>query len=294
VDGDGPRLAAAWFLFERKRHADALAKAGEALSADPASLEAHYLAGLCHACLERRAEAETHARAVLRLAPEAPQGHELVAIAGWDRDRRRAEQGLREALRLDPQNAMRYAMLGRFLGDLGRLEEGITVAIKGRKLAPENLGVLRTLQTLYRLNEEPELAQEMAERALKLDPEDADVHLEAGLRLLDRGDTRAAHGSFLQSLRIAPADGSTHEAIAHERVRTHRLFRNAWLLPVTPGGLTFTLLTPLFWYGLSRLFSPLRYIALAAVVFIVFSYTQRAAFRLCRAWVLRRIKAGKL
>ena len=97
-------------------------------------------------------------------------------------------------------------MLGRFLGNLHRLEEAITVAAKGLKLAPEHLAMIRTLQTLYRLNDEPDMAQAMAERALGLDPEDADVHLEAGLNLLDRGDTRAAHRNFLQSLRIQPAD----------------------------------------------------------------------------------------
>lgn len=292
---DGQRaVAAAWFLFERRRHGEALAKALEALALQPESAEPHYIAGLCHAALGRDAQAEEHARALLRTAPDVAMGHELLAIATWRRDRPRAERALREALRIEPENPVRHAMLGRFLGDLNRLEEGITVARKGLVLAPENLSVIHTLQTLFRLNDEPDLARAMAERALALDPESADVHLEAGLNLLARGATHAARGSFLQSLRLEPASGSSQEAIAHERVRAHPLFRDVRGLPVTPGGMAFSVLTPLFWYALSALFSPLRYVAAIAFGIVVLSYAHRLAFVVCRAWVLRRIRAGKL
>ena len=57
-----------------------------------------------------------------------------------------------------------------------------------------------------------------------------------------------------------------------------RCLRDAWFLPVTPGKLTFTLLTPVFWYALSALFSPLRYVAFLALGLIVVSYAHRAAF----------------
>lgn len=52
-------LSAGWFLFERRRYEEALAKALEALAAEPEDLEAHYLAGLCHASEERLGEAES-------------------------------------------------------------------------------------------------------------------------------------------------------------------------------------------------------------------------------------------
>lgn len=287
-------LHGGWFLFERKRFDEALAKATEALSRQPESIEGHYLAGLCHASLERLEQTEEHARQMMRLAPERPFGHEVLAIAVWERDKRRAEAALREALRLDPENPTRHAMLGRFLGGLGRIEEGITVARKGLKLQPEHLGALHALQSLYRLNDEPDMADAMAQKALSIDPEDADVHLEAGLSLLGEGRHHAARSNFLQSLRIAPADGDNHEAIAHERVRNHWLYRNAWFLPVERGPLVATLLTPLFWYGLGQLWSPFAYLAYLSLALIAFSYAHRASFRLCRGWVLRSIRAGKL
>ena len=59
-------------------------------------------------------------------------------------------------------------------------------------------------------------------------PEDPDLHLEAGLALLERGQVSTAKRSFLQSLRLDPASGDSHEAIAHERVRNHPLFKRGF------------------------------------------------------------------
>ncbi|MDD9941886.1 MAG: tetratricopeptide repeat protein, partial [Myxococcales bacterium] len=257
-------------------------------------LEAHYLAGLCHASEERLGEAEEHARTLLALAPELPMGHEVLAISVWRTDKRRAEKALYDALKLDPENPTRHAMLGRFLADLGRLEDGITAAHKGLQIKPDHLGSVQALQVLYRLNDEPEMAAAMADKALAIDPEDADAHLEAGLALLGRGQSARARGRFLESLRIAPADGDNHEAIAHERVRNHWLYKDTFMLPVEGGAMWATLATPAFWYALSLLWSPLRFVAYLSLGLIVLSYAHRALFRLSRGWVLRSIRAGKL
>ena len=194
-------------------------------------------------------------------------------------------------------------MLGNFLGRHGRVEDGITLAFRGLSLSAENPAVLSTLEQLYRLNNEPERADAIGRRALAADPEDADAHLAAGLRLLEAQRGRAAETAshprdanrhFLEALRLEPADGENLRIIAHERVRTHPFFRHGLFLPIRRDLLIVTLSAPLFWWLLSLLLPILRFLAWISLAIIVVGYLYRGLFTVCRKKVLHDLRRGQL
>lgn len=220
------------FLWGRQRHREAIQACHDALAIDPNDPEPMMIAGFCAISLDDMVSAAHWAGSLVEIAPTDPDGHTLLGIIAWHREKHvAAERHLRDAVRFDPEGAGRYAILAGLLGARGRLEEAITIARSGLKISPEDGAVLKSLQELYRLNDELELAEEFGRRAMEINPDDADHHLEAGLRLLEKGSRREARGRFLESLRIEPAAGESHEAIAHEKVRTHFFFRHGLFMP---------------------------------------------------------------
>lgn len=283
------------FLYECRRYQEALAECRGALSLDPHDPEALYLGGLCALLLERTGVAEDMARSLLEEDPSSPEGHELMAyLADAAGDRRAAEQHFREALHQAPERAELHAVFGNFLGRIGRIEDGITAAYRGLSLEPENPAALRSLEQLYRFNDEPERADAMGEKALAVDPESADAHLAAGLRLLEARHRQAATRSFREALRLEPADGENLHIIAHERVRNHPFFRHGFFFPIRRDLLIVTLSVPFFWWLLSLLLGPLRYLAWISLGVIAAGYAYRGLFFLCRWQVLQDLRRGQL
>lgn len=280
-------------LFTIKRYREALEYCRAALAAEPEDELALYLGGFSALMLDDGETAAEMARALLHAHPDSPYGHEILGHLAVEAGNQQAAEGhFRAALRAWPDRSYYLALLGNFLGTHGRLEEGITVARKGLERDPEDSYVLQVLQRLYRLNEEPELAEEFAARTLAVDAEKPGAHLEAGLLMLEKGHREAARGRFLESLRLDPASGDTKEIMAHERVRTHPFFRHGVFLRTESGFVIAALLTPLFWLGLSLLWTPLVYIAYAAFGLVILGYGYVGLFRLCVRLTLRRIRMG--
>lgn len=289
-----PDVQRAEHLFTIKRYREALEHCLAALAAEPEHEGALYLAGFSALMLDDAQTAGDMAKALIRAHPDSPYGHEVLGHLAVDqRDVRAAEVHFRAALRAQPESAFYQALLGHFLGSHERLEEGITVARKALKSDPEDPFALTVLQKLYRLNEEPALAEEFAARALAANPERAGTHLEAGLLMLEKGQRREARGRFLESLRLDPMSGDSKQVMAYERVRTHPLFRNGVFLRTERGYVIATLLTPLVWFGLSLLWQPFVYVAYAALGLVILGYGYLGLFHLLVWLALRRIRMGK-
>ena len=265
----------------------------EALALDPTHPTAMFLAGLASVALGDRAQAAEFSQRLLALAPNRAASHELAAYVRWDEAPREAEAFARTAIQLEPDHAPRYATRALLLSSTGRLEEAITVAHRGLTLDPDCIECVSALAKLYTLNEEPTLAEAMSTRALALDPDGAEPHLQMGFLLLGRGDTGGARQRFRESLRIAPTDPSMGD-IAHERARTLRFFRDIPMLPTRPALVGVAVATPLVWYAMSLLIPPLRWVALGAAVLLVAGYLHVGAFFLVRAYFRRQIRRGKL
>ncbi len=288
------RISKAEALFDIKRYDEALEAALEALASEPDDLMALYIGAFSALLLKDSETAKRLARSLIVAYPEGPQGHEIMGFLATDANKNRvAETHFREARRLDPENATYTALLSGYLARVGRMEEAITIGLKGLKLDPEDASVLNALETAYRLNDEPEQAARYGERALAANPEGAESHLEAGFRLLESGQRGAARGNFIESLRLDPAAGDSMEVIAYERVRTLWFFKNGRFLPLDKDVVATAVLTPAVWYGLSYLWQPFVNLAWLSVVLVAAAYAYVGLFHLGCRIALARLKAGK-
>jgi len=283
-------------FYQRGENERAIEMAREVLQYDPHNIHAHALQAAAAMQTGNAGLAKASLDTLLSRAPNWPPAHLLAGqFHAYIRpDHFRAEEHFRTALQLDPDNPNAHASRGTFAAHCGRLEEGITHAHRGLKLDPENPFVLHTLQSLYRVNEEPELAAEYGERALAADPENAHHHLEVGLNQLGGHTRGAASGSFREALRLAPVDAGNKDAIAIETVRQHPFFKNGFFLSFEPVIVVLAVLTPVFWYLLSLLFHPLVYLAWLALGVVIVLYAYHGLFRLCVWRMRRRIGSGRL
>ena len=288
-------LRRAVFFYERRRYDDALKACLDALAAAPGATRALVLAAWCSVSRKEFDAARDFARQALAQAPDEDQAHAVLSVVA-DHERRfeSAETHIQRAIEIAPEHALHRVTYANVLARWGRIEDAITAARHGMKLDPESGAAALSLASFYRLNEEPELAERYANLALSLEPSAAAHHLEEGLRLLGGGAPREARGRFLESLRLDPADGESFEAIAHETVRNHPLFKRALFPPRKLDLALAALLTPLGWYLLSLLFRPFFWLAVASALLLAAGYLHLAAFLVCRRVVVRRLRDGRL
>ena len=267
----------------------------EILSDDPLHPEALYLLGLIQVITNHPLAEET-TRSLLSIEPDHSRSHFLLGLLNhyFKKNAVGAETSYRTAIRFDPEDSLPRTALARLLGEKERLEEAITVAHQALKIDPENPTAYELLTHLYRLNKEDDLARKFAQQGLALDPENADVHREIGLRLLHQGDESSAVESLYESLRLEPDNASSREEIAYEKVKSHPLFKNGFFLSFKLPTLICAILTPVFWWLLSLLFSPLIYLTWISLILVILGYSYHGLFLLCRKLTLRRINQGRL
>ena len=289
-------LELGWLSLNRNDYENALSCAQQGLGMDPDDPEVLLLAGLAALRVPDPGVAEYATRYLLELRPNDSRSHLLLGFFSHEvkKDAVGAERAFREAIRLDPEEPENYAFLGQFLATRERNREGIATARKGLKLDPENYLVLHALQMLYRRAEEKELSEEFGKRALEVAPEESANFLEAGFRLLEGRKDTEAKGKFLEALRLDPGDGTTFEAIAHEKVRQHPFFRKGLYLPLNRTTLVGAVLTPVVWWGLSLLWRPIIWMAIVSAVIVIGLYAYTGAFYLCRRIIVRQLRSGKL
>lgn len=286
-----------WLCLNRDDVDAAEDAATRVLAAENDHEEALLLLGFASIRLKKPAQAEHASRRLLEVAPNHAASHLLLGFFFSDdsqKDPVAAEQAFREAVSLDPDSADNYAFLGQFLGMRNRLREGIVVARKGLKIDPDNPLVVHTLQCLYRLSKDAEMAENFGAHALSLAPEESANHLEAGLRWLSDDHTGKAKGSFREALRLAPADADSQAAIAHEKVRQHKFFKKGFFISFDRITIIGACLTVAFWWGLSLLWHPFIYMAGLSIVIAIGAFGYHGLFLLCRRLTLRRLRNGRL
>jgi Flp pilus assembly protein TadD len=219
----------------------------------------------------------------------------LLALVDDHRERHEsAHEHILRAIAAAPEDARHRVVLGCILARWDRIEDGITAARQGLLLQPGSGFALGTLASLYRINDEPELAARYATQALEAEPDAAHHHLEEGLGLLERRAPGPARLRFLEALRLDPVRGDTFDAIAHETVRTHWAFKHGIFPPKQPDLAIAALLVPPTWYVLSLAWRPLIAVAWLSSALLVAGYAYLGVFVLCRRAVVARLRRGRL
>ena len=125
-----------------------------------------------------------------------------------------AEEFLRKAIDLNPQNENAYYRLGRiyrFHGDFSKSENSLKKAIE---INPKNDMAYIELGLLYRHQGEFSQAEDSFKKAIELNSKNFVAFFELGVLYRDQGNLSQAEDSFREAAKIRPKDEKTLGAMA--------------------------------------------------------------------------------
>lgn len=211
----------------QNRSDDAIRAFHEAIDLQPGNWIAHQVLGGFLFSLGRFKEAEQEFQRVIDLTPDNAAAHaNLGSVLYMAGDFERAAACWHAALQLSP-SALTCTNLGSLYCLLGRFEEAAEVLERAVALAPEDhrphgvlADALRQLpgrdSDARRLNAE---AMRLAERALSIDPSDAETLGLLGHYCAEAGDGSRARALCARSLALAPLDTQRHYDAARIHAR---------------------------------------------------------------------------
>ena len=147
--GEWPHRLLALVLQRGGNHSDALRSAQEAARLAPHQAEVLHVLAICQANARKKADAEKTVQALLERHPHIALSHQTAgAVASTRRDWSAAERHLREALRLEPNDAEVASTLAEVLQRLGRREEAGEALLAAARADPTNHSIRRSLGRL--------------------------------------------------------------------------------------------------------------------------------------------------
>ncbi|PYV33206.1 MAG: hypothetical protein DMG09_22805, partial [Acidobacteria bacterium] len=171
------------------KHDEALVQFAEAARLKPDYATAHYNIGAVFYQQNRFADAAPAFAEAVRLKPDYDQARTGLGMALMGQGKLgEAQTQLREVVRRQPGNPEAHMNLGNLLMKSGQTEDAKTCFSNARRAAQDKLAAARTqLREVVRLN-----------------PADAQAHINLGNLLIELGDTEDAKTCFSNALRLEP------------------------------------------------------------------------------------------
>lgn len=201
--GAGGGFERARVLLEQERHELAERELRQYLLAEPDDAGAHAMLALCLAGQKKHRAAVESAQRAVHLAPGFPYAHYALAWVYDQADRlAEAEAAVNEAIRLDPEDADYFALLGSVKMQRRRWREALEAAERGLYFDASHVGCINLrAMALNQLGLRDDAAVAI-EGALSVEPENAMTHANRGWQEVHRGDYARAMGHFREALRI--------------------------------------------------------------------------------------------
>lgn len=220
------RLRQAWQLYQLSRYDQALTSAQQAHGAGADPVECAQLVSLSLTQLGRFDHAIDAAKQALRAAPDVAFNHHVIGYAfyrqavsmrptaHWQlredtvyaRSLAMAERAYREAMRIEPAEALFHETLGFVLWEKDDNDAAERVLLEALRLDPNRPDCFRLLSEMCRSAGRYEEAHRHALQALSLDADRAGSHASLGWARLMHGDAASALGIFQESMRLNPND----------------------------------------------------------------------------------------
>ncbi len=177
-----------------------------ALPALQRQLETHYQLAEAHRQHGELAQAVSHYRAALAIAPAFYAGHVNLSVALLALGRHaEAASALRAALAIDPLASEAHINLGLCAMQAGQLDAAIASLRHALTLAPGSLFAHYNLGMALCEHGQPAEAVASYRNALALDPDHADTHNNCGLAYWAQGAQDQAIACYLEAIRCNPA-----------------------------------------------------------------------------------------
>lgn len=211
-------------LMEQGRYQQAADALLEALAQSPNHPNALASLGWCQTKCGHFQMGEENVRRAIQLAPDNDGVHQAYALILGDQSRyAEAEAAIRRAIAIAPNWVRHRKLYAKILRFQGKYEEAIGAANAGLRLSPEDFGCIHEkMLAQYHSDDFPAIDQTI-QIALRLDPENPDVHAALGYSHLSHHSLAGAAGAFRESLRLNP-----HSRWAQYGLSRCRIFRFPW------------------------------------------------------------------
>lgn len=193
------------FLIARSRWEEARRELSREIAENPENGLAHALDALCLVEMEDTVEATRVARRAIGLDPELPIAHFALASAYFIEDRlSEAEDAIVEAIRLDPQDADLFVLLGNINLERRDWQAALAAAEEGLIRDAENAACVNLRAIALRQSNRPDAAGSAIAYALSKDPDNPLTHANQGWHFIELGRYDEAMDHFRESLRLDP------------------------------------------------------------------------------------------
>lgn len=200
--------------MERSRFTEARAELGREIAVHPENGTAFALDALCLVEMEDSVEAIRVAQRAIGLDPELPLAHFALASAFFEEDRfPEAENAIAEAIRIDPQDADFFVLLGNIHLARRDWERALAAAGEGLIQDPENAACVNLRAIALRQSNRPDAAGSAIAYALSKDPDNALTHANQGWHFIELGRYNEAIDHFRESLRLDPLGEWAREGV---------------------------------------------------------------------------------
>jgi len=187
------------------------------ISADPEDPRSYVSLARVHLQSGEKDAAVGAAEQAIRLAPEWPAVWRVHATALFSKGQfSGAERSLLEAIRLDPDDGSLFQMYARVLSICGRPKEALEWAERALELDPDDETAHHLFAALLHQVHPSKwkVSEDLARRAVSLNPQDADSFAVLGAILVARRRFDEAEQHFRTALSLEPANRLALEGLA--------------------------------------------------------------------------------
>jgi len=207
----GACAAAAWLAFAQVAVWKSTATLfGHALAVTEDNFIAHKNLGRDDLRNGRTDAAVAHYREALRILPTAEAMSALGAALATQGKLDEAFALFRDAVRLDPADALARANFGEALARMRRVDEAEAEFREALRLAPESAQVRNSYGAALAAQNRLTEAEAQYEAALRIDPESADAHNNLGVTLFHLGRKEEAERHYRAAVRLRPRWADAH------------------------------------------------------------------------------------
>jgi tetratricopeptide (TPR) repeat protein len=222
------RLAQVELLLSVGQIARARQLALDQIAADPEDARSYVSLARVHLQSGDHAAAIGSAEQAIRLAPEWPAVWRIHAAALFSSGRfAAAEKSLLEAIRLDPDDGSLFQMYARVLSLCGRPKDALHWAERALELDPDDETAHHLFAALLHQVHPSKwkVSEELARRAVSLNPQDADSFAVLGAILVTRRQFDEAEEHFRSALALEPTNRLALEGLAQIMMGKNPLYR---------------------------------------------------------------------
>lgn len=209
----------AWVCEQRRRYGEGIRLRRKQVALEPASADNHYYLGWDLKETGAATDAVREFRQALALNPRLVGPHNglgLMAMAAHDSDTAIAE--FKAELKIAPHEKLVLLRLAQLLAMRGSYDEAIQLATRAARDEPTDAQPHDALGYIYGSKKDPQRSAEECQTAIRLDPNDMMAHENLGDALSDMGRKDAAKAEWQLVLRSgAPAASEARQMLAKFR-----------------------------------------------------------------------------